>query len=122
MSLRERVRSLLASRDQVEASEERADALSVTGSTPVVDLADRCRATACGVLRSVTLRPRDGAPALEAELYDGSGSLDVVWLGRREIAGIVPGRRIVVEGMVTHVDGRRTMYNPAYQLRPRPHE
>lgn len=118
-SLRERARSLLASREQVEATEERADALAVAGSTPVAELPDRRRATASGVLRSVVLRPREGVPALVAELYDGSGSLDLVWLGRREIAGIVPGRRIVVEGMVTRLDGRRAVYNPRYQLRPR---
>lgn len=121
-SLRERARSLLASREQVEASEERADALTVAGCTPVADLPDRRRATATGVLRSVTLRPREGIPALVAELYDGSGSLNLVWLGRREIAGIVPGRRLVVEGMVTQVDGRRAVFNPRYQLKARPGE
>ncbi|MCL2467734.1 MAG: OB-fold nucleic acid binding domain-containing protein [Micrococcales bacterium] len=122
MTLRERVRSLLASRDQEEADQERADALAVAGSTPVAELSARHRATASGVLRSVTLRPREGVPALEAELYDGSGALDLVWLGRREIPGIVPGRRVVVEGMVTQLDGRRAVYNPRYQLRPRPGE
>jgi len=121
-SLRERVRSLFASREQVEARRERADALTVAGCTPVAELPDRRRATASGIVRSVTLRPRGGVPALEAELYDGSGSLDLVWLGRREIAGIVPGRRLIVEGMVTQLDGRRALFNPRYQLRPRPHE
>ncbi|MCL2424192.1 MAG: OB-fold nucleic acid binding domain-containing protein [Micrococcales bacterium] len=122
MSLRTRIRSLLTSRDQEEADQERADALAVAGSIPVAELTGRRRATVSGVLRSVTLRPREGVPALEAELYDGSGSLDVVWLGRREIPGIVPGRRVVVEGMVTEIDGRRAVYNPCYQLRPRPGE
>ena len=48
-------------------------------------------ACVCGTLRSVTLRPRAGVPALVAELYDGSGTVQVVWLGRRQIAGH-PGR------------------------------
>jgi hypothetical protein len=61
-------------------------------------------------------------PALEAELFDGSGALDLVWLGRRTIDGVEPGRRIRVEGMVCDVDGRRTMFNPRYELRPRPGE
>jgi hypothetical protein len=120
-TLRERARALLASRAEVEAAEEREDALA-TGCTPVAALADRGRAVVSGVLRSVTLRPREGVPALEAELYDGSGTLDLVWLGRREIAGIVPGRRLQVEGLVCRVDGRRVVFNPAYQLRPRPGE
>jgi hypothetical protein len=78
-------------------------------------------ATICGTLRSVTLRPRAGVPALEAELYDGSGSLYVVWLGRRHIAGIEPGRRLRIQGMVTEADGQRAVFNPRYELVPRPH-
>ena len=44
-----------------------------------------------GTLRTVTLRPRGGVPALEAELDDGTGVIIVVWLGRRRIAGIGAG-------------------------------
>jgi hypothetical protein len=45
-----------------------------------------------------------------------------VWLGRREIAGIAPGRRLRIDGLVCLVDGRRTVFNPRYELRPRPGE
>ena len=71
-----------------------------------------------GTLKTVTLRPRGGVPALEAELYDGSGSISVVWLGRRRIGGILPGRAIRVEGRIGVQDGARMMYNPRYDLRP----
>jgi len=71
-----------------------------------------------GVLRTVTLRPRGGVPALEAELFDGSGTLTVVWLGRRRIAGITPGRSVQVEGRIGVHDGARTLYNPRYELMP----
>ena len=60
-------------------------------------------------------------PALEAELYDGSGSLYVVWLGRRHIAGIEPGRRLRIHGMVTEAEGHRAVFNPRYELVPKPH-
>ena len=66
----------------------------------------------------MTLRPRAGVPALEAELYDGSGHLSLVWLGRRHIAGIEPGRRVRVHGMVTQSDGEPAIYNPRYELKP----
>src|SRR5690606_4143581 len=99
--------------------EERHEAAAFRGCVPVADLAGRHRASAAGVLRSVVLRPREGVPTVEAELYDGSGSLDLVWLGRRTIAGVEPGRRIRVEGMVCDLDGRRTMFNPRYELRAR---
>jgi len=122
MTLRERLHKVVASQAEIEADEERADAAAAGGCTPVERLSDRSRAKVSGVIRSVTLRPVEGVPALEAELYDGSGSLDLVFLGRREIAGVEPGRRLKVEGLVCMVDGRRTVFNPRYELRPRPGE
>jgi hypothetical protein len=86
------------------------------GGTPVAELTLRRPATVCGTLRSVTLRPRAGVPALEAELYDGSGCLSVIWLGRRQIAGVEPGRRIRVHGMVTESEGEPAVFNPRYEL------
>ena len=74
--------------------------------------------TLSGTLRSVTLRPHGGVPALEADLFDGSGVITVVWLGRRRIAGIVPGRSIEVQGRIGVHDGVRTLYNPRYELIP----
>ncbi|GAB7003868.1 OB-fold nucleic acid binding domain-containing protein [Nocardioides sp. AN3] len=71
-----------------------------------------------GTLRTVTLRPRGGVPALEAELFDGSGLLTIVWLGRRHIAGISPGRSLQVQGRIGVHDGVRTLYNPRYELIP----
>jgi hypothetical protein len=99
-----------------EREQERAAAL---GGVPIAELAVRQRATVCGTLRSVTLRPRAGVPALEAELYDGSGSISLVWLGRRHIAGIEPGRRLRVSGMVTDAEGMVSIFNPGYELVPR---
>jgi hypothetical protein len=122
MSLTERMKHLAASRADIEADEERADQVRAVGCTPVDQLPTRSRARVSGVIRSVTFRPREGVPALEAELYDGSGTLVLVWLGRREIAGIVPGRRLKAEGLVCLVDGKRTVFNPGYELRPRPGE
>jgi hypothetical protein len=71
-----------------------------------------------GSLRTVSLRPRAGVPALEAELFDGSGVIVIVWLGRRRIAGIDAGRSIQVEGRIGEHGGVRTMYNPRYELIP----
>ena len=119
--VRSRLHALVASQAELEAVEERRET-ERRGCCAVSDLADRRRAVVSGVLRSVTLRPRQTVPALEAELYDGSGSLHVVWLGRRSIAGIEPGRRATLEGLVCVQNGRRTMYNPRYELCPRPGE
>jgi hypothetical protein len=85
---------------------------------PIADAPDRERVKLRGVLRTVTLRPRAGVPALEAELDDGSGVITLVWLGRRRIAGIEPGRSIGVEGRIGAHDGVRVVYNPRYELIP----
>lgn len=74
--------------------------------------------TVRGMVRSVTLRPQGKAPALEIELYDGSGSVSVVWLGRRRIPGIDAGRTIVVCGRLTCNTENPTIYNPRYELKP----
>jgi hypothetical protein len=101
---------------RAEREQERAVAM---GGLPIADLIHRQRAIVCGTLRSVTLRPRAGVPALEAELCDGSGSIRLVWLGRRQIAGIEPGRRLRVSGMVTDAEGEMAIFNPGYELAPR---
>jgi hypothetical protein len=88
------------------------------GCVSIADAPDRERVKIRGALRTVTLRPRAGVPALEAELNDGSGIITVVWLGRRRIAGIDPGRALEVEGRIGAHDGMRVMYNPKYELIP----
>ncbi len=99
-----------------EATELQKD-VEKAGCCPIDDARDRERADIQGSLRTVTLRPRGGVPALEAELYDGSGTLTVVWLGRRRIAGIEPGRAIRVLGRIGVQNKQRVMFNPRYELR-----
>jgi len=88
------------------------------GVTPIVDLEDRAEASVCGAVRSVTLRPRVNVPALVVEIYDGSKTLNLIWLGRRRIGGIVPGTYLTAHGRVTYQHGIPTIFNPAYEIRP----
>ena len=90
----------------------------VEGGTTIADAPDRELVVLRGTLRTVTLRPRGGVPALEAELEDGSGVLTIVWLGRRRIAGIGPGRSLQVQGRIGVHEGTRIIYNPRYELIP----
>lgn len=71
-----------------------------------------------GTIKTVTLRPRGGTPALEAELEDGTGAITLVWLGRRRISGIEPGRSMRVEARIGSSTGQRVMFNPRYELLP----
>lgn len=77
---------------------------------------DREVVTLYGELKNVSLAPRAGTPTLEASLYDGSGVVTLVWLGRRKIAGIKPGVGLKVKGRVSCHDGHRVIYNPRYEL------
>lgn len=77
------------------------------------------RVTVAGRLRSVVYTPSEHVPSLSAELYDGSGSVQLVWLGRRRIPGIEPGRSLRVQGRVTERDGELTIFNPWYELQRR---
>ena len=86
-----------ASHSREEARELRRTA-EKAGLVTIAEAPDREHVIVQGTLKTVTLRPRGGVPALEAELYDGSGTILVIWLGRRRIAGIFPGRQIRVEG------------------------
>jgi len=108
---------LLRDEEAIDASELREEARE-SGHQAVEECRDRQQVTLSGTLRAVTLRPRAGTPVLEAELYDGSGTVTLVWIGRRRIAGIDAGRRVVVSGRVAVQPDRRVMYNPRYELRP----
>jgi amino acid transporter len=111
------LRRLAVGRDALhaEALQEEMTEISVT---PIAECSDRELAHLAGTLRTVTLRPRGTSLTMEADLWDGTGSVTLIWLGRREIPGIQPGRRLIVRGRVTRINGERTMYNPVYQLRP----
>lgn len=115
--LRRAVTRLATSAKEHEAQELQKGCVEV-GAVPIKDLPDRERVRVAGTLRTVTLRPRAGVPALVAELYDGSGSISLVWLGRRQIPGIEPGRALVACGRLTRDNEKPVIFNPRYDLRP----
>jgi hypothetical protein len=106
---------LSASTEELESAERQRLAES-TGAARVGDLCDRELATLRGTITVLTIKPRAGTPWLEAEFNDGSGEVTLIWMGRREIAGISAGRELIVTGRVSCVDGQRRMYNPRYEL------
>jgi hypothetical protein len=114
--LRKAFQKLTASPDQLVADElvEERDARQCHA---IDDVRDRQLVVVFGHVKSVSLAPRAGTPTLEAALYDGSGVVTLVWLGRRQIVGIKPGVHLTAEGRVScHEDGRRVIYNPRYEL------
>jgi hypothetical protein len=108
---------LSTSQEDLHSAELQEDT-QATGCTRISECSDRQIVKVTGTLRTVTLRPRAGVPALEAELFDGTAPLDVVWLGRRSIVGIEPGRKLIASGRISVSHGRRVLFNPKYELRP----
>ncbi len=86
------------------------------GGEPISGLGPRTRARVAGEIRSVRIVPRAGAPAIEVQVSDGSGSITAVFLGRRKIGGVTAGRKLIVQGMVMGEPGRLLMHNPLYEL------
>lgn len=113
--LRRLVRRLVAGDQQLEAERLRQSAVR-SGSTLVTQCQRGQMVRLTGRLRTVVYRPRTNLPTLEAELYDGSGTVNLVWLGRRRIVGVEPGRALTVRGRLAVRDGRRVIYNPYYEL------
>ena len=78
--------------------------------------AERPRVRIAGTVQVIRHDRIGGMPALEAEIYDGPGRVDLVWLGRASIPGIEPGSTVVAEGRLGVRRGRATMFNPRYEL------
>ena len=72
--------------------------------------------TVFGRLRSVEFCPSDAAASLEAELFDGTEGVTLIWMGRRRIPGIEPGRTMRVRGRLALREGRKVLYHPFYEI------
>jgi hypothetical protein len=88
------------------------------GLAPIPAISPRTQVRIGGEVRSVRVVPRAGAPSLEVTINDGRGFATAVFLGRRKIAGITPGRKIVIEGMAREHAKRHLIVNPLYTLLP----
>ena len=113
--LRKFLRRLTASDSELDAEELRSDAKQC-GNMPALTCRRGQIVSLKGRLRTVVYTPRTNLPTLEAELFDGSDLVTLVWLGRRHIAGIEPGRAITARGRIAVRDGRKVLYNPYYEL------
>lgn len=108
-------RRLTASQGEVQNMELQTQAKKA-GANTIRSCSDRQRVHLHGTITSVTLAPRKGAPWLEVVLDDGSGRVNLVWMGRHAIPGVSAGKQIAVEGRISCVDGERRIYNPKYEL------
>lgn len=90
-----------------------------SAATPIAEVTARQDATLVGEIASVRIVPRvEGSPWLEATVRDGTGYVVAMWTGRKKIAGIHSGQRLVISGRgaPTGPGGRLVFLNPRYEL------
>ncbi len=118
MALKKLFKNLTTSVSELDAERLRRFCEGRAGAVSIADLPARVEGTVVGEITSMRIVPRAGSPSLEATITDGTGSMVLVWTGRRKIAGVVPGKRIVVSGRgaATGPKGRLLMFNPSYEL------
>jgi hypothetical protein len=117
VALRKLVKNLRSSTDDLHraALGGRFDA-SALGTVAIADAPVRTRIRIAGEVARMRVVPRAGSPSLEITIDDGSSRALVVFTGRRRIAGIDPGRGLVVEGTARAERNRIVLMNPTYTL------
>ncbi|HXF56287.1 MAG TPA: DNA-binding protein [Actinomycetota bacterium] len=115
-TLRRFLERLRESDEEALAREVREWAETVPGRVPIGQARPRTRVKLAGIVRRITVLPVEGFEAFEVVLWDGTGEVTAVWLGRRGIPGLGLGSRLVVEGMLgTGREGLR-MVNPTFEF------
>ena len=121
MALKKALRRLATPVSELDRDRLREFCGRFEGTTCICDARPREEVKVVGEIANVRIVPRpDGSPWLEATVKDGTGSLVVMWTGRRRIAGIGTGRRLVItgRGSANGRGGRLLVYNPRYELLP----
>lgn len=108
-------RRLVSSNDEL-VSEQLANEAVSAGCEQIKDARVRQHIHLRGTIQAITLTPEQDDRRLDVELDDGTGNVTLVWMGRRLIPGIEVGRTLDVWGTLTISDGRRVIFNPAYEL------
>jgi amino acid transporter len=84
--------------------------------TRIADLTSRRRVTVAGRVRAFRVQPWGGNLALECTLADETGSIAVVFFGRREIGGVRLGTIMSITGVPGEHHGMRAILNPEYAI------
>jgi hypothetical protein len=117
MGLRDLGKRLSASVEDLDSMRLQ-DRFEGLGLTTIAEAPIRRPIRIGGEITRVLIAPRNGTPALEIRVSDGTGHATAVFTGRRMIAGLAHGRAIVLEGVAYDERGRWIILNPAYTLLP----
>ncbi|HVX21566.1 MAG TPA: universal stress protein [Acidimicrobiales bacterium] len=69
-----------------------------------------------GTVSAATVVTRGTSPTYRCTLDDGTGQLDLLFLGRRSVPGLTVGMRCSAEGTVLAEGSRLVVWNPLYRL------
>jgi RecG-like helicase len=83
---------------------------------PIGSVRWRERAKIRGRVRSMRVQPWAGVASLECVVVDETGGLVLVFLGRRQVAGIELGRHVIAWGMVGEHRGYLAILNPEIEI------
>lgn len=119
MALKKLVDRFTKSTEEVDREQLTAFCDALPDITPLDRLPLRVPVHFAGEITSVRIVPRAGAPALEVSVSDGRGTVVAVFLGRRKIAAMSPGRRLEGEGVAVARGPERLVYNPWYRFVPK---
>lgn len=95
---------------------EMSQTAAAAGARRACDCSRGEEVTVLGRLRSVAVSPKSAEASLEAELFDGTEAVTLVWIGRRHIPGVEAGRTVRVRGRLAERNGAKVLYNPHYEL------
>ena len=96
----------------------RADGPQRLAATRITDVRGQDRVTLAGTIISAQVITVGSSIAYRCVLADGTGELDLLFLGRPAIAGLAAGAQCSIEGVVTERGGRLAVWNPRYQVQP----
>ena len=89
----------------------------VPGTTPISELEWRSRAKIGGRIKALRVPSSSDSPYLECSVVDHSGEvITLVFLGRRSVAGLHSGTRLMAEGTVGKHRGKLAIVNPVFEL------
>jgi RecG-like helicase len=86
----------------------------------IAGIRPQSRVVITGTIRRTGTTTVGSSPAYHLTLADGSGELDVLFLGWSSVAGLRPGARVTVEGRAGTHDRRLTLWNPRYRIESAP--
>jgi amino acid transporter len=104
--------------DRTEPAQPRSGPRS-NGCTPIGEVTWRQRVSIEGRVKVVQVGTTAGR-SLEVQVFDDTGGVRLLFFGRSNIAGLVPGATVRATGRVGEYKGHLALANPRYELVPTP--